>query len=398
MTGQVTNRRVGTAVFIIVLISGTLLFISFIASQAVALFDAGSGNHRLFIPVMQKPPDVFRVTPISSAFHLPTFITNAGDERLFVLEKPGVIKILHPDGQITTFLDIQDRVLNGTEQGLFNLIFDPNYAANGYFYVSYIGWWGEDREDYHFYVSRFEASGNAANPLSECRFYNQFMDNQIHSGGGMAYRDGLLYVGIGDDQGLLAAQEHNTDKGKIVTLSLAQLDNGCHYQDGQQISKGLRNPWRFDFDPLNGNMYIGDVNDNSWEEINFIPHGYLGTNFGWPCMEGPVFIGFPIQAQCESVGQGDLPIYYYPHHPHCAVIGGYVLRPTPQAPAEFIFGDACTREIFRLTHTDPVQVEMLGVLTNGGFMLTSFGRGYDGTLYAAEFPNTIYEIHIPTQD
>ncbi len=384
----------GTAVF--TLLAFMLLTLpGFIARQTPASARTNGGSNQVFLPVVMKA-DVFSITPISNEFSNITFITNAGDERLFIVQKEGLIRILHPDGQNSTFLDIRDRVLNAAEQGLFNLVFDPDYATNGYFYVAYTGWWANDMEDFHFYVSRFQAGGNAANPASECRFYRQYMDSEIHNGGGLAFHNDLLYVGVGDDQGLLAAQEPNTDKGKIITIDLDQLPpGGCQWLEGTQISKGLRNPWRFDFDPLTGDIYIGDVNDDDWEEVNFIVGGNTATNFGWPCMEGPDFIGFHIQAQCEAIGQTDQPIYYYPHHPACAIIGGYVLRPNLQTLPQFIFGDACTRQIFRLTPADPVQVELLGTLNGNGFMLTTFGRGYDGTLYAADFPNTLYEVHIP---
>ncbi|NJN54011.1 MAG: hypothetical protein HC804_04185 [Anaerolineae bacterium] len=225
------------------------------------------------------------------------------------------------------------------------------------------------------------------------------MDTPVHNGGGLGINpiDGHMYVGVGDDRGLLAAQEDNTYKGKLVRINISGIQAGdCYYVSGQRIAKGLRNPWRFDFDPVTGDIYIGDVNDLTWEEINYIPYGNWGMNFGWPCMEGPDFIGHAILAQCASVGIGDQPIYYYHHHPQCAVIGGYVLRQPGQPDPQFLYGDACTRELFLLTRTgNTTSVELLGSLSGTGFMLTSFGKDNLGRLYATEYPNTIYQLNLP---
>jgi glucose/arabinose dehydrogenase len=356
------------------------------------------GQPLAYLPLIMKPLPPPLTEPVISAFDSPVFVTHMGDNRLFVLQKEGTIQTLNPDGTISMFLDIRDRVLHQAEQGLFNLVLDPDFATNGYFYVTYTGWRYTPDESW-FKVARFQVINGVANPDSECGIFGVRMDNPIHVGGGLGIHpfDGRLYVGVGDDQGLLIAQADNSYKGKLVRLNINDIPDGeCFSISGERIAKGLRNPWRFDFDPINGDIYIGDVNDNTWEEVNYIPYGDWGRNFAWPCMEGPDFIGFHIQAQCQSVGTGILPIHYYPHHPQCAVIGGYVLHEPGQANPQFLFGDACTRELYLLTRTgNTASVELLGTLSGTGFMLTSFGKDNQGRLYALEFPNTIYRLNLP---
>lgn len=359
--------------------------------------NSATGGNFAYLPLVNVPlPPPPLTEPYTNAFAEPTFVTHAGDDRLFVVQKQGTIQILHPNGQTSLFLDIRDRVITELEEGLYSLVFDPNYGTNGYIYVSYSGLRYEDEK--WFQVVRYQVTNNWADPNTECRLFALRMDYPVHNGGGMGIHpiDGYLYVGIGDDRGLLAAQEDNSFKGKLVRLDLSNQTPGSCPASAQIIAKGLRNPWRFDFDPVSGDIYIGDVNDLTWEEINHIPYGQWGRNFGWPCMEGPTFIGFPIQDQCDSVGTGDLPLYYYPHHPKCAVIGGYVLDRPDQAGRHFLFGDACTRELLLLTHNSAgVSVELLGTLSGTGYMLTSFGKDSEGNLYALEFPNTIYRLNIP---
>lgn len=353
------------------------------------------GNHTTYLPLLKAPIPL--VTLYTNAFVNPLFVTHVGDGRLFVVQKEGIIYILHPNGQTSVFLDIRDRVLNEGEQGLYSIVFDPGYATNGFFYVSYNGERYLDEE--WFNVSRFRATNQVADPASECHIFGLPMDYDIHNGGGMGIHpfDGYLYVGIGDDRGLLAAQEDTTYKGKLVRLNINALSPTiCQSAQTQIFAKGLRNPWRFDFDPITGDMYIGDVGDANWEEVNFIPNGMIGMNFGWPCMDGPTYIGFPIQTQCEEVGTGDLPLYYYAHHPRCAIIGGYVLRRPGYPDPQFLFGDSCTRELFLLTNTGGIPaVQLLGTLIGNGYILSSFGKDYAGNLYAMDFPNNIYRLNIP---
>lgn len=394
------NLSRNTAVWFTVLVIG-LIAVGSIVIRQTAVAQTGpnqpNGSNYTFLPLITVPlPPPPLTDPYTNAFNEPTFVTHAGDNRLFVVQKQGRIQILHPNGQTSVFLDISDRVLTEAEEGLYSLVFDPNYATNGFFYVSYSGLRYEDER--WFQVVRYQATNNWADPNTECRLFAIRMDYPVHNGGGMAIHplDGRLYVGVGDDRGLLAAQEDDTYKGKLVRLDISnQTPTSCP-GSAHIIAKGLRNPWRFDFDPVTGDIYIGDVNDLTWEEINYIPYGQWGRNFGWPCMEGPTFIGFPIQDQCDSVGTGDLPLYYYPHHPKCAVIGGYVLR-RPEAPGpQFLYGDACTRELFLLTHASgTASVELLGALSGTGYMLTSFGKDNEGRLYALEFPNTIYRLNLP---
>ncbi len=402
MSRRIQNQKYQRMVILLLVITIALLAIGVLLIQPTAVAQTGehspTGSNYSYLPLVTVPlPPPPLTDPYTNAFNNPTLVAHAGDDRLFVVQKEGTVGILHPNGQTSVFLDIRDRVLTEAEEGLYSLVFDPNYATNGFFYVAYSGL--RYTNERWFQVVRFHASNNTADPNSDCRIFAIRMDYPVHNGGGMKIHpmDGRLYVGIGDDRGLLAAQEDDSFKGKLIRLDISNLPtNSCQAASSHIIAKGLRNPWRFDFDPLTGDIYIGDVNDLTWEEINFIPYGQWGRNFGWPCMEGPTFIGFPIQDQCNSVGTGDLPLYYYPHHPRCAVIGGYVLRRAEQPGPQFLFGDSCTRELFLLTHAGgTASAELLGTLSGTGYLLSSFGDDHEGNLYALEFPNTIYRLNIP---
>lgn len=402
---QLTIRPMRRKLIILglLMLMGLLLVLSTMSRQRAALANAAGVEPGAYLPLIMQPRPF--AEEVASGFSPAgvSHITHAGDERLFIVERDGRVKILHPDQTVTTFLDIADRVIYDGEQGLFTLVFDPDYASNGYFYVAYTGlrpgW-----ENYWFYVSRFQVTANpdVADPASENRFFMVQMVSVLHNGGGMAFSpmDGWLYVGVGDDQQLMVAQE-SSDKGKIVRLDVSAIGGGVNGQPGietvtavsaDRIAKGLRNPWRFDFDAVTGDLYIGEVGDNSWEEVNMIPNGYTGSNYGWPCMEGPdvILVGDP---RCMAPHAYTPSLHFYPHHPACAIIGGHVFRPDgPQSPPYFVFGDACTREVFTI-HPQGGQwvVDSVGQITELA-QLNSFGLDHEGNLYASGFPGTLYRL------
>ncbi len=255
-------------------------------------------------PFLNGFPDTaaYAWTPVVSGLDLPVDIQNAGDGtgRLFIVQKRGSILILQ-NGQLLPqpFLDITSEVdSNGTEQGLLGLAFHPNYSKNGSFFVTYI-----DRNG-NSVVARFHVSANdpnAADPASEVDIYHINQPYPNHNGGGMAFgADGYLYIGSGDGGSEgdpnRTGQNLQTPLGKILRINVDSGEPATIPPDNPFIGKGglpeiwaygLRNPWRFSFDPLTGNLYIGDVGQDAWEEVDFVPAGTPGgMNFGWSYYEG----------------------------------------------------------------------------------------------------------------
>ena len=235
-----------------------LVLILVLLGRPVAAADAGAS--RVFLPFALDRA-TFRASPLGSGFNQVTEVTDAGDDRLFIAERPGVVKILHPDGRITTFLDIHQRVVSNenSEYGFFDIAFHPGYKdptspGYGFFYVSYTT--GKDDGvviDVHFNVSRFRVSADpdVADPNSEVLLQHEKQSFNVHKGGGMEIdpRDDMLYVGMGDDRLLLIAQSDRSPKGKIFRLPVDDVPRDAAPRSVATLSEeiwafGLRNPWR----------------------------------------------------------------------------------------------------------------------------------------------------------
>ena len=233
---------------------------------------------------------------VANGFEQPLFLTHAGDgsNRTFVVEKTGAIKLL--DG--TVFLDIADRITaDGYEQGLLGLAFHPQFAQNGYFYVYYTARDGTNT------VSRFTATADrqGGDPATELVMIQQADPAANHNGGMIAFGpDGMLYIGLGDGGGANDqfgnGQNGDTFLAKILRIDVNGAEPYAVPQDNPFVNDdeirpetwawGLRNPWRFSFDRTTGDLYIGDVGQNQWEEINFQPAASVGgENYGWPIRE-----------------------------------------------------------------------------------------------------------------
>jgi glucose/arabinose dehydrogenase len=220
-------------------------------------------------------PSAYAWQPITSGLRRPVDLQDDGAGRLFIIEKPGRIRILE-NGQLlsTPFLDIDDRVNDSSnEMGLLGLAFHPNYSQNGYFFVNYTGRGGAT------FISRFQASGNSADPNSETILLNIEQPFPNHNGGVVIFGpDGYLYLGLGDggSQGDPSGNAQNVDVllGKILRIDVNSGDPYAVPPDnpfGNEILHyGLRNPWRISFDKLTGDLYIGDVGQGEWEEIDFV--------------------------------------------------------------------------------------------------------------------------------
>ncbi len=360
---------------------------------------------------LPRPLEPGRWQLIYESFDQPVGIVNAGDGsgRLFIVIKRGRIRILQ-NGQLldAPFLDIRDRVLqkiDSPEQGFLGLAFHPNYAENGYFYVNYIDQRGNT------VISRFTVSPddpNRADPDSEFKLLGVVQLAEDHNGGQLAFGpDGYLYIGLGDGgiqrdpYGM--AQSLDTLLGKILRID---VDNGAPYAippdnpfastygRGEIWAYGLRNPWRFSFDALTGDLYIGDVGHKDFDEIDLMRAGEPGgANFGWNFFEGFVTYGDfdgnlppgvvvrpPIWA--NPVGGGV-----------CALIGGYVYRgeAIPELQGTYIFGDFCLGLIWGLSQT-PQGEWQARLLFDTPFAISSFGVDEAGELYLANFGGGIYKL------
>jgi glucose/arabinose dehydrogenase len=338
--------------------------------------------------------------PVVTGLTGPVDIAHAGDARLFIAQRAGVIRILQPSGSMASapFLNITERVnSNGGEQGLLGLAFDPGYSLNGFFYVNYTGGTGNGITR----VSRFNVSAdpNVADPTSELVLFSRSQPATNHNGGDLAFGpDGYLWFALGDGGGSgdpnNLAQNMATAHGKMLRID---VHSGAPYTipvDNPFLTanpadtlheiwgSGLRNPWRFSFDALTGDVWIADVGQGAREEVNFIPAGsHTGPNFGWRCYEG--------NATYNTTGCAPASNYVFPviDHPHsdgsCSVIGGYVYRGAsyPSLYGKYIYTDYCHGRIHALTPDGQGGWTPSTLMASGSFGLSGFGEDASGGLY-----------------
>lgn len=339
--------------------------------------------------------------PIAIGLDSPIGITHAGDAsgRLFITLRGGQIKIFDPTQNPavlpTPFLDISSLVSCCGERGLLGLAFHPNYATNGFFYVNYTNLAGNT------VVARYRVSADpnrailtSARPI--LRVTQPFAN---HNGGQLAFGpDGFLYIGLGDggfggDPGN-RAQDLGTRLGKILRIDVngplryaIPADNPFVGTPGalpEIWAYGLRNPWRFSFDRKTGDLFIGDVGQASFEEVDFQRASSLGgENYGWRRMEGRHC--FDPATGCND-GSLKLPILEYSHaQGRCAIIGGYRYRGTaiPQLAGRYLFGDFCNGRIWGARFVRGVgwRTNLLQATTA---QISAFGEDQNGELYFAD--------------
>ncbi|MFN8481793.1 MAG: PQQ-dependent sugar dehydrogenase [Anaerolineae bacterium] len=348
-------------------------------------------------PTFDPKATTIRLERVVSGLQNPTAIANAGDgsNRLFILEKGGVIRIVK-DGAVLPqpFLDITNLVYStGTEQGLLGLAFAPDYATSGLFYVYYIA------QDRNSTLARYKVSAdpNRADPASaEVIFTAQQPSLPNHKGGELTFGpDGYLYLGLGDGGGagdpLKNAQNLSSPLGKLLRFdvrgsSAYAIPTDNPFKDRKDArpeiwAYGLRNPWRFSFDRATGDLYIADVGQNLWEEINVQPRASKGgENYGWNVMEGAHC--FPPDSQCQTRGFVP-PVAEYNHSEGgCSVTGGYVYRgkAQPALTGAYIFGDYCSGKFWALSRT-PDKGWQRTLLTQATVSPSSFGEDEAGELY-----------------
>jgi len=312
--------------------------------------------------------------------------TSAEPRRLYAVEQVGRIRYFVNGKLGGTFLDIRDRIVSGGEQGLLSVAFHPAYARNHRFYVNYTDRSGNTR------VVEFR-SRNGRGVKSTARqllFVRQPFAN--HNGGQLQFdSNGLLYVGMGDggsagDPGN-RAQNISQRLGKLLRID--PLRGGAQWQI---VGLGLRNPWRFSFDRANGDLYIGDVGQGDWEEIDYRPRAQISSlaNYGWRVFEGRA------RFSDTALGPGQLvaPVEVYSHDSGgCSVTGGYVYRgrAVGGASGRYFYGDYCSGIVWSLrvqdgraadTRREPFRVSSL----------TSFGEDAAGELYFATGNGRIFKL------
>lgn len=369
------------------------------------LLTAGIG---LSLTAIAQPQLGLQLVP-SPGFNSPVDIANCGDDRLFIVERSGYIRILNPDGTSSLFLDIDAKVKSsGGEQGLLGLAFDPNYDANGYFYVNYTNNTGTGNT----VIARY--TRNAVNPdladvASEVILMTIVQPFSNHNGGNLEFGpDGYLYIGTGDggsggDPGNRAQDITDQLLGKMLRIDVSTVPYSIPADnpfvgvsgDDEIWQYGLRNPWRFSFDSETGDLWIGDVGQGAWEEVNFAPSTSTGgENWGWRCYEGNAEYN---TAGCLPIGSYDFPIYAYNHSfavGGYAITGGYVYRGSdyPGMQGYYIFCDYVTGNWWH-TVSDGVG-GWISTLTDFDFDdISTFGESSDGELYCASLSGgQIYKV------
>jgi glucose/arabinose dehydrogenase len=348
-------------------------------------------------PKFPDPAD-YRWMSVLSGLELPVDIQNAGDGsgRLFIVERRGRI-LVWKSGELkpAVFLDITGEVDSQyTEQGLLGLAFHPDYARTGLIYVNYIDLNGNT------VIARFHVSvddPNRADPASEVDLLHVDQPYANHNGGGLAFGpDGYLYIGLGDggSEGdpLGNGQNLQTLLGKMLRIDVDHGDPYTIPSDNPFVkggglpeiwTYGLRNPWRFSFDRLTGDLFIADVGQDAWEELDVIPAGTSGgMNFGWNYYEGK----HPYKNQPPANASFIFPVAEYSHAEGCAVTGGYMFRGAalPQWQGIYFYGDYCSGTVWGLVKDDQGNWQA-EILFSPPVQITTFGVDEAGEIYLVDY-------------
>ena len=342
--------------------------------------------------------------PVATGLESPVHVTAPNDDaRLFIVEQIGRIRVVR-DGALLEqpFLDITDRVRSGGERGLLSVAFHPRYDDNGYLYVNYTDLAG------HTNVERYSVSTNpdVADPASAYRilFIEQPFAN--HNGGLVAFGpDGMMYVGMGDGGSggdpLEAAQDLDNLLGKLLRIDVdagdpfaVPPDNPFAAAGGARAlvwASGLRNPWRFSWDADASRIYVADVGQNQWEEVNAEAADAPALNYGWDVMEASHC--FEPASGCNAEGK-ELPVLEYDHDEGCSVTGGFVYRgqQVPEIRGHYFYADWCGGWVrsFRLGEDGRAVDRREWELGDVG-RVTSFGLDAAGELYVVG-DGTIYRL------
>ena len=358
-------------------------------------------------PPPPSGPLVLTLSPVLSGLNSPVDLQNAADGsgRLFVVEQQGQIRIVSNNSLVPTpFLDITSLVDFGGEKGLLGLAFHPAYSQNRRFFVNY------DRVvsgQMQTVIAEFQTSAsnpNQADPNSQRILFTVNQPFPNHKGGQLAFGpDGFLYIGLGDGGSagdpLGNAQNRQVLLGKMLRIDVDHTSPGLQYaipsdnpflngvDRGEVWAYGLRNPWRFSFDVPSGRLFVADVGQDKFEEIDILQKG---GNFGWNIMEG--LHCFKPSSGCNMTGL-ILPITEYDHSQGDAVIGGYVYRgpAIPRLSGTYLFSDFESGTIWGLTENSTGQWTRSQLIA-GGRNISSFGRDETGELYVLDYSGSMLRI------
>ena len=389
-------------------------------SRATSAHSATLAGLVLWALVASAPAQQLELEPVLGGLQSPLYLTHAGDDRVFVVERGGTIRVASPappgGGLVLAtepFLDLSDRVLAGGERGLLGLAFHPDYQQNGRLFVYYTDLQGDS------VLARFENVDPSSGVVPPSSFVEMLLVEQPfsnHNGGMLAFGpDGMLYVGLGDggsgDDPLCAAQRGDTLLGKILRLD---VDGGAESPPFYTVPPdnpfvgdptvrdevfllGVRNPWRFSFDRLSGDLFVGDVGQDSREEISLVPLGTSGVNLGWKMLEGTLCrnqsggCGGPLPPCGSSIYTP--PILEYGHGEGFSVTGGYVYRgdALPGLAGRYLFGDFGSGRVWVAERSGGgwTRSERPQLRTPG---LASFGEDAAGGLYLVSLGGEVFAL------
>ena len=380
--------------------------------KLVSLVAAALSTCSVAINSPPPPPGTARLVLVAEGLDQPLFVTApAGDaRRLFVVEQGGRVRVVKDGARLATpFLDLSSQVSRGGEQGLLSLAFDPNYASNGRVYASFTNTAGDTR------IVRYVVSADpdVVNQTAADTILAVDQPFSNHNGGLIAFGpDGYLHVGLGDGgsggdpQG--NGQSLGTLLGKILRIDVSGAgsrepyavppDNpfvGTAGARGEIWAYGLRNPWRFSFDRVTGDLYIGDVGQNAWEEVDVAEAADgrgRGVNYGWNVMEGTHCYN---ASTCSRTGLV-LPVVEYDHGDGCSVTGGYVYRgaAVPDLAGVYFYADYCEGWIrsFRYAGGGATDERDWTAALAAGGPISSFGEDGVGEMYVVVHGGRVWRI------
>jgi glucose/arabinose dehydrogenase len=374
-----------------------------------ATVDTVSGTIAITVSSTEPPPPGSG-TPglerIASGLAFPLGLTSPpGDTRLFVVEKGGAIRIIQNGSVLPEpFLDITGQVSGRAEQGLLGLAFFPDYASSGRFVIHYTDLQGDTRVS----ILHVSQDPNRADASSETAILSVRQPGPAHNGGQITFgSDGMLYIALGD-----GGSNNGDDDGRGQSLgdllgAILRVDvsSGSGYTvpgDNPFVatagarpeiwSYGLRNPWRLSFDRATGDLYIADVGETEWEEVDrarAADGAGRGLNYGWSIMEGEECR----RAGCDSTGL-TAPTLVYGHDEGCSIVGGYVYRgqAVPSLRGQYLFGDFCQGWVRSFAADDESSAAVDQPALSPGDNITSFGEDDAGELYILTASGGVFKI------
>jgi glucose/arabinose dehydrogenase len=343
-----------------------------------------------------------RLQTVATGLSNPVHLTApAGDNRLFIVEQVGRIRIVQ-NGQLlaTPFLDIRSKVRSGGEQGLLSVAFHPQYATNGFFFVNYT-----DAAAGATRVERYQvgSSANLADPNSVKLILTFAQPFSNHNGGHVLFGpDGMLYIPTGDGGSGGDPQNHGQNRADFLgDLLRIDVNSGDPYAipsnnpfvgtagvRGEIWAYGLRNPWRVAFDRVDGMLYIADVGQNAVEEVNVVRTNVGGQNYGWRFMEGRSC--YNPGNNCNQTGL-TLPVIEYSHAQGCSVTGGIVYRGTaiPEIVGHYFYGDYCQGWVRSFRYSNGQATSTKEWALGSSEDILSFGEDAQGEMYLLTANGTV---------